>query len=293
MLHRLSHLACGVFIVAAVAHAPVAQPQAQAWAWDDGSVPFVATPDEVVERMLRIAEVGPNDFLLDLGSGDGRIVIGAARRGANALGVDIDPTLVEAARANAVRAGVASRVRFEKRDLFETDLGGASVITMYLLPEVNMKLRPRLLALAPGTRIVSHDWDMEDWPADETIELRAPEKTVGAGGYSKVFLWVVPADARGDWAGEIPGYANGLKLGIRQAFQKLEVEARSGPRELVVRGARLRGREIKLVVTGALAGKPLHHLFTGTLRGDRIEGDVVVSDGENRRSFPWTAIRAR
>ena len=282
-----------MFIVAAAAHAPIARSQAQPWAWDDGSVPFVVTPDEVVDRMLRIAEVGPNDFLIDLGSGDGRIVIGAARHGASALGVDIDPALVDAARANAARAGVASRTRFEKRDLYETDLSGASVITMYLLPEVNMKLRPRLLALAPGTRIVSHDWDMTDWPADETIELRAPEKSVGAGGISKVFLWVVPADVRGDWSGEIPGYANALRLNIRQKFQMLEIEARSGTRELVVRGTRLRGREIKLVVTGAVAGRPMHHLFTGNLRGDRIDGEVVVSDGENRRSFPWTAKRAR
>jgi len=279
--------------VAAVAHAPIAQPQGQAWAWDDGSVPFVTTPDEVVERMLRIAQVGPRDTLVDLGSGDGRIVIGAARRGASALGVDLDPTLVEAARANAERAGVAARTRFEKRDLYETDLSGASVITMYLLPEVNMKLRPRLLALAPGTRIVSHDWDMEDWPADETTELRAPEKSVGAGGYAKVFLWVVPADARGNWANRIPGYADTLSLRVRQKFQMLEVEARSGARELVVRGTRLRGREIRLVVTGALAGRPLHHLFSGTLRGDRIDGEVVVSDGENQRSFAWTANRAR
>jgi SAM-dependent methyltransferase len=293
LLHRLSRLACGALIVAALAHAPIAQPQAQAWAWDDGSVPFVVTPDEVVDRMLRIAQVGPNDTLIDLGSGDGRVVIGAARRGASALGVDIDPTLVDAARANAARAGVASRARFEKRDLYETELSGASVITMYLLPEVNMKLRPRLLALAPGTRIVSHDWDMEDWPADETIELRAPEKSVGAGGYSKVFLWVVPADAGGDWTGEIPGYANALRLNIRQKFQMLEVEARSGARELVVRGTRLRGREIKLVVTGAVAGRPMHHFFTGTLHGDRIDGEVVISDGENRTTFPWTAHRAR
>ena len=293
MLHRLSRLACGAFIVAALAHAPSARSQAQAWAWDDATVPFVATPDEVVDRMLRIAEVGPDDTLIDLGSGDGRIVIGAARRGARALGVDIDASLVAAARANAARAGVASRTRFEQRDLYETDLAGASVITMYLLPEVNMKLRPRLLALAPGTRIVSHDWDMTDWPADETIELRAPEKAVGADGTAKVFLWVVPADARGDWSGEIPGYANALRLNIRQKFQMLEVEARSGARELVVRGTRLRGREIKLVVTGAVVRRPMHHLFAGILHGDRIDGEVVVSDGENRRSYPWTAHRLR
>jgi len=144
-----------------------------------------------------MADVKAGDTLIDLGSGDGRIVIGAARRGAKGLGVDIDPSLVRLATDNAKAAGVSALARFETRDIFETDLSGASVVAFYLLPEVNAKLQPRLLALKPGTRIVSHDGGIGDWPADERLEMRAPEKSVGVGGVSRVELWIVPADARG------------------------------------------------------------------------------------------------
>ena len=130
---------------------------AQAWAWDDGTVPFVVTPREIVERMLRMADVGKGDYLIDLGSSDDRIVIEAAKRGARGLGVDLDPNLVKHATDNARQAGVADRTRFEVRDIFETDLSAATVVAFYLLPDFNAKLLPRLLKLKPGTRIVSHD----------------------------------------------------------------------------------------------------------------------------------------
>ena len=191
-------------LLAAACLIAVGPASAQSWAWDDGTVPFVVSPEEVVDRMLRIADIGPADHVIDLGSGDGRIVIGAAKRGARALGIDIDPTLVERARANAAAAGVSDRATFVAQDLFETDLSKASVVTMYLLPEVNLKLRPKLLTLKPGTRIVSHDWNMGDWEPDETIELRTPEKPVGLGGKSRVHLWIIPADGRGRWVAEIP-----------------------------------------------------------------------------------------
>ncbi|HYL89340.1 MAG TPA: class I SAM-dependent methyltransferase, partial [Burkholderiales bacterium] len=137
--------------------APAAPAWAQSWGWDDGTVPYVQTPMEIVERMLRMAEVRPGDSVIDLGSGDGRIVIEAAKRGARGLGVDLDPGLVKLAGRNALAAGVADRARFEVRDIFQTDLSGATVVTMYLLPDFNAKLLPRLVALKPGTRIVSHD----------------------------------------------------------------------------------------------------------------------------------------
>ena len=156
-----------------------AHAQPQTWAWDDGTVPYVQTPMEIVERMMRMAEVGKDDYLIDLGSGDGRIVIEAAKRGARGLGVDLDPNLVKQATENAQRAGVAERARFEVKDIFETDLSGASVVAFYLLPDFNAKLLPKLLALPPGTRIVSHDGGIADWPADERLEMRAPEKPVG------------------------------------------------------------------------------------------------------------------
>ena len=143
-------------------------------------MPFVVTPDNVTLAMLELAQVGPQDFVLDLGSGDGRIVILAARRfGARGLGVEIVPELVERSRRNAAKAGVAERASFVEQDLFKTDLSAATVITMYLLQEVNLQLRPALLALQPGTRIVSHDWDMGDWRPDRSVTVDAPDKPVG------------------------------------------------------------------------------------------------------------------
>ena len=267
--------------------------QAQSWAWDDGTVPFVVSPEEVVDRMLRIADIGPADTVIDLGSGDGRIVIGAAKRGARALGIDIDPSLVEKARNNAASAGVAARAAFVAQDLFDTDLSKASVVTMYLLPEVNLKLRPKLLALAPGTRIVSHDWNMGDWEPDETIELRTPEKAVGLGGKSRVHLWIIPADARGRWVTEMPGHGGAWEFDISQEYQSVDVRARvgGGGRDLTVRGTRLRGQEIKMVITGLVGRKAWNQLFRGTIAGDRMTGDVLVSDGEQQRTIPWTATR--
>jgi len=263
-------------------------------AWDDGSVPFVVSPQEVVHRMLRIAEVGPNDMLIDLGSGDGRIVIAAAQRGARALGVDIDPELIAEARANAKRAGVAARARFEHRDLFDTDLSQATVITMYLLPEINLKLMPRLLALAPGTRVVSHDWDMGPWLPDETLALRAPDKPVGGrDGLAYIHLWVVPAQVAGVWHGRIEGLGGEWILRIRQTYQVLDVDARESGREILVRASRLRGREIKLVTSGLVGGKPRNLLLTGRVEGTRIAGFARSFDGQVEEERAWSATRVQ
>ena len=266
---------------------------AQSWAWDDGSVPFMATPPEIVERMLRMAEVGKGDHLVDLGSGDGRIVIAAAQRGATALGVDLDPELVRLAAENAKKAGVAERARFELRDLFETDLSQASVVAFYLLPEFNAKLLPRLLRLKPGTRIVSHDGGIGEWPPDERLELRVPEKALGIGGLSRIELWVVPADARGRWVSEVPLHGGRWSFDIAQRFQELEVDTRAQGRELLVRASRLRGAEIKLAVTGIVGGRAWNHLFAGRIDGGRIAGELTISDGEHTRTQPWTATRAQ
>src|SRR5919106_2246162 len=214
-----------VLIVACSMAAPPAFAQQQAWAWDDGTVPYVQTPMEVVERMLRMAEVGRDDYVIDLGSGDGRIIIEAAKRGARGLGVDLDPNLVKHAAENAQRAGVADRTQFLVKDIFETDLSAATVVAFYLLPEFNAKLLPRLLALKPGTRIVSHDGGIGDWPADERLEMRVPEKAVGVGGLSRVELWIVPADARGAWTSELPDHGGSWTFVIRQTYQVLDIDA--------------------------------------------------------------------
>ena len=264
---------------------------AQAWAWDDGTVPFVVTPVEIVERMLRMAEVGKGDYLIDLGSGDGRIVIEAAKRGARGLGVDIDPSLVRMATENAQKAGVAGHARFEARDIFETDISAASVVAFYLLPEFNAKLLPRLLALKPGTRIVSHDGGIGDWPPDERLEMRAPEKAVGVGGVSRVDLWIVPAESRGAWVSEVPQHGGRWRFDIGQRFQELDIKAGAQGRDLLVRNSRLRGTEIKMVVTGIVGGRAWNHLFEGRIEGNRIAGELSISDGNHRRSYPWTATR--
>jgi SAM-dependent methyltransferase len=160
----------------------------------DTDVPFVVTPDRVTREMLKLADVKASDYVIDLGSGDGRIVIVAAKQfGAHGLGVEIVPELVEKSRENAKRAGVADRVEFRVQDLFTTDLSKATVITMYLLPEVNLQLRPRLLALKPGTRIVSHDWDMGDWKPERVITVDARDKSIGREKVSRLYLWTVPA----------------------------------------------------------------------------------------------------
>ena len=254
-------------------------------------MPFVVSPPEIVERMLRMAEVGAGDYLIDLGSGDGRIVIAAAKRGANALGVDLDAELVRMATENARRAGVAAHAKFEVRNLFDTDLSQASVVAFYLLPEFNAKLLPRLLKLKPGTRIVSHDGGIGDWPADERLEMRVPEKSVGVGGLSRVELWVVPTDARGRWVSEVPQHGGRWTFDIAQRFQELDVGARAQGRELLVRASRLRGTEIKLAVTGLVGARAWNHFFEGEIDGDRIRGHLNISDGNQTRTVPWTAQR--
>ncbi|MBL8346013.1 MAG: class I SAM-dependent methyltransferase [Rubrivivax sp.] len=178
-------------------------------------VPFITTPDRVTVAMLEAAGVGARDHVLDLGSGDGRIVITAAKRfGATGLGVEIVPELVRKSREHARAAGVAARVEFREQDLFATDLAPATVVTMYLLPEVNLQLRPRLLALAPGTRIVSHDWDMGEWLPDRSLTLEVPDKAIGREKKSSVHLWIVPAPVHGTWC------AGGARLEVTQRFQR-------------------------------------------------------------------------
>jgi SAM-dependent methyltransferase len=181
-------------------------------------VPFITSPDAVTLAMLRAAQTSPGDHVIDLGSGDGRIVITAARRfGATGLGVEIVPELVERSRRAAADAGVARQVQFHVQDLFQTDLSAASVITMYLLPEFNLRLRPGLLALRPGTRIVSHDWDMGDWQPDQTETLPVPDKPVGREKLSRVHLWWVPAQVAGRWCA-----GDGRELRLEQQHQMVQ-----------------------------------------------------------------------
>jgi SAM-dependent methyltransferase len=266
--------------------------QAQSWAWDDGTTPYVQSPMDVVERMLRLAEPKPGELVIDLGSGDGRIVIEAARRyGARGLGVDIDPALVALGRENARKAGVEGLARFEQRDFLELDFGKADIVSAYLLPEINLKLLPKFLAMRPGTRIVTHDYDMGEWPYDEMIELPVAEKLIGPLGRSRVYLFVVPADVRGTWTSELPQHGGTWEFVVKQRYQLLEVDAKAGAQEHVVHGSRLRGEEIRLVVTGVVAGKLATQYFKGQVRGGEMHGEVTVTHSEESRTFPWQAKR--
>jgi SAM-dependent methyltransferase len=226
-------------------------------------VPFITTPDNVTVAMLELAGVGPKDSVIDLGSGDGRIVIVAARRfGARGLGVEIVPDLVMQSRRNALRAGVADRVEFRQQDLFATELQGASVITMYLLPEVNLQLRPRLLTLAPGTRIVSHDWDMGDWTPDRSITVDAPDKSIGREKRSTLHLWRVPARVNGWWCS-----AN-ARLEIGQHFQRFSAT-------LSRRGAAAPDAAPLMVLDGRIDG---HTLRSVGAVGER-RAELQLEDG--------------
>ena len=218
---------------------------AAAWAQDE--VPFITTPDAVTLAMLELAQVTASDHLIDLGSGDGRIVITAAKRfGASGLGVEIVPELVQRSVDNARRAGVEARAEFRVQDLFATDLAPASVITMYLLPDVNLQLRPRLLALGPGTRIVSHDWDMGDWLPDRTVTLDVPDKPIGRDKFSRVHLWVVPAAVHGRWC------RGADRLELMQRFQAVSavLTRPASPGPAIVFDARVQGRELRSVGVG-------------------------------------------
>lgn len=238
-------------------------------------VPYVKTPEPVVDAILGLAEIRPGDRLIDLGSGDGRIVIAATRRfGIRALGVEIDPALVALSNTRSAEAGVADRARFAAQDLFDTDLRDATVITMYLLPDVNLALRPRLLELAPGTRIVSHDWDMGDWTPDHSVELDAPGKTVGLVKRSKVHRWTVPARVEGRWRGgiDLPGRTLAVDFTLAQRFQQLafgeawRAEAPAG---------RLDGTRVR--ITTRVDGQEF--MLEGTVDGDRIAGTTRI-DGQ-------------
>jgi SAM-dependent methyltransferase len=294
-MHRTfrSLLQCLLMIAGAVWGPGVgAQSSLEAELQKELDTPFVVSPEEVVDRMMRAAGVGPGDVLIDLGSGDGRIVIEAVRRGAmRALGVDNDPQLVARATRNALLAGVADRTSFRVENLFETDLTQASVISFYLLPDVNRELMPRFQRLKPGTRLVSHDYGIGAWPADETIELLTPEKTVGRDGKSRVLLFIVPADTRGEWRTDLPQHGGAWRFRIDQNFQQIEVSSMVGGKPIYVRAARLRGEDIKVVATGIVEGRPWNHLFQGRVSGDDIRGELTISNGGETRKIPWTATR--
>jgi SAM-dependent methyltransferase len=246
-------------------------------------VPYVPTPPEVVAAMLKAASTGPRDTVIDLGSGDGRIPIAAvtdfgARR---ALGVEINPRLVMEARRAAERAGVADRVAFREGNLFDFDFSGATVLTMYLLPEINLRLRPQILAMRPGARIVSHEFTMGDWMPDASwmpLDERHPQ------GPAFVYLWVVPADVAGAWRWEEG--SRRFAMTIRQTYQAIDPVVTADGTQVAVETATLSGDRIRVVLAGTNYGRVV---YDGRVDQDAVSGIVVRADGGGA---PWSAWRA-
>jgi hypothetical protein len=247
-------------------------------------VPFVPTPQVTVDEMLRIAGVGPGDFVLDLGSGDGRIVITAAKKfGARGLGVDLDHHLVIQSEEGASQAGVQDRARFLQQDIFKTDLSQATVITMYLLPFIVRRLRPSLLALKPGTRIVSHDFDMEDWKPDQKTYIR-----------KNVMLWIVPAPVAGRWQMRIglPPIERQLEIEIKQRFQEVDAHARLNGVPTQVWETKIEGDRLSFVVVDTTDRENEAMLyFDGRVAGDVIDGTLARGVGSERAAVKWRAVR--
>jgi SAM-dependent methyltransferase len=254
-----------------------------------GDVVYVPTPQVAVDEMLKMAKVTANDFVIDLGSGDGRIVITAAKKfGARGLGVDLDKVLLKRAFEGAKREGVADRVQFVEQNLFETDLSRASVITTYLLPEMNEKLRPRILALKPGTRVVAHDYDMGEWQPDEEKTLNVPEKTVGDPGKSYVFFWVVPAAIAGQWESLVYTGGRGMiyEFDFDQSFQRVSGDLRVDGKNARLPIFNVRGDRVSFEIDAPQGTGLAKHRFQGQVGQDRIEGTVTIA---GQKPLKWTA----
>jgi SAM-dependent methyltransferase len=277
----LSALALSFALVVGAASAQTAPAESKDYTPQVGQsgkdVVWVPTPDALVERMLRMARVGPKDYVIDLGSGDGRTVIAAAKLGARALGIEYNPDMVSLSIKNAAKAGVGDKVKFVKADIFESDFSEATVITMYLLPSLNIKLRPKLLEMRPGTRIVSHAFNMEDWQPDQTASVEGRD----------AYLWIVPAKAGGKWKLSVPA-GNGeesWQLALDQAFQKLTGKATAGGKSFDLVDARLTGTAVKLIFVDA---NGIKREFSGRVSGNRMEGTTQTQGGTQVK---WAAVR--
>ena len=267
-----------------IAAPPAPGQDSQGRGTDGADYPFVPTPPDVVAEMLEMADVTGRDTVYDLGSGDGRIVVTAARRyGSAGLGVELDSSLVAEARQRARSEGVADRVRMVRGDLFEVDLSPATVVTLYLLPRTMRKLEPRLFRqLSAGARIVAHDFDMDEWAADSV--MRTPG---GLGGHATLYLWRVPARVGGTWEVAVPG-REPLRMHIDQKYDELRVSApaaEAGPGDVRVSEARIAGDSVRLVLTRGESGEGASATTTlaGTVSADRMQG----ASAEGR----WTARR--
>ena len=248
--------------------------------------PYVPTPKVVVDEMLRMGNVGAKDFVVDLGSGDGVIVLTAAQeRKARGYGVDIDPELVKRSNAEAARLGIADRAAFHVQDVFKADLSKASVITLYLLPGMMVNLRSKLfLEPRPGTRIVSHDYNFDEWQPDDSIILDVPEKEkINGIPKATIMLWIVPAKVGGRWQVQVDA-GDQYEIILKQQYQVISGIAGAPGKVLKVSSTALRGEEIRFTLSDGGARRQ----FRGAVSGDAMQGTVDLGGG---RSARWTAKR--
>ena len=278
---RILCAALAVSLAGATAYAQQAPAESKEYVPQVGQsgkdVVWVPTPEALVERMLKLAGVGPKDYVIDLGSGDGRTVIAAAKIGARAMGIEYNPDMVALSVKNAEKAGLGDKVKFIKADIFETDFSQATVITMYLLPALNLKLRPKILDLRPGTRVVSHAFNMEDWQPDQTVTVEGRD----------AFLWIVPAKVAGTWKLGVPAGSGEESWNVRlgQQFQVLSGRAQNGDKSFNLADARLRGANIRFAFVD---GNGVKREFSGQVRGDRMEGTTQTQGGT---PVKWSATR--
>ena len=281
MFRAISRSVVPVFAAAMLATAGTAAQQSdfKPYVGQQGKdVVWVPTPDEVVDRMLTMAQTKPEDFVIDLGAGDGKIAIAAAKKfGARSMGVEYNPDMVAFAQKNAQAAGVAGKAQIVHGDIFATDFTQATVLTMYLLPSLNMKLRPQILAMRPGTRVVTHAFNMEDWEPDESSDVDG----------RRVYFWVVPANVAGRWAMELSGGGNTEKLSLNfeQKFQKIEGVAYLGSTLAGLREPRLSGFRISFAYVD---GRGVRRDFTGRVTGTTMEGSYRSDSGQEGR---WSAAK--
>ncbi len=233
-------------------------------------VVWVPTAQTLVNKMLDMAKLAPQDYLIDLGSGDGRTVITAAKRGARAHGIEYNPDMVELSRRNATKEGVNGKATFEKADIFQSDFSKATVVTLFLLPELNVKLRPAILDMKPGTRVVANSFDMGDWNPDQTARVEG-----NCESWCTAYLWIVPAKVAGIWK-----LAHG-ELTLTQHYQTIAGDLRMSDKTLALSGGRLDGENIRFAVGGVQ--------YNGRVRGDTMDGTMAV--GATRS--PWSAVRGK
>ena len=259
---------------------------------------YVPTPEEVVIEMLQMAQVTQKDIVYDLGCGDGRIVITAAKVfGARGVGVDIDPVRVKESNENARKAGVTDRVKFIEQDLFKTDLSEATVVSLYLYPELNLRLRPKLFRdLRPGTRIVSHEFDMDDWKPDNMGTVRnvklyyKPTPTVKNTTY---YYWVIPADVAGIWRWTMGTSTSEQDYTLRlvQKFQEISGGMDMRGQKAPIADARLVGDQLSFTLRNNTKKEEAVMWFDGRITGDTIQGLVKFQEGPFSQTYNWTARR--